>query len=151
MPAASGWSFGWPALFPLAGFVVTLALGALVLARRGGTALPRSLAALNLAVALWNLDVLLLFTAPDGETAELIDRLFQAPIIALPFLALLFFFVFLGRRLTDPLLVGFGTWGALLVAASTGPHYFTGWRHLWFGWYGKPGPLYVFFVAYVLF
>jgi len=150
MPAASGWSPGWPALFPLAGFVLTLALGALVWARRGGAALPRSLAALNLGVALWNLDVLLLFTAPDGETAARIDRLFQAPIIALPFLALLFFFVFLGRRLTDPLLVGFGAWGALLVAASAGPHYFTGWRRLWFGWYGVPGPLYVFFVAYLL-
>ena len=150
MPAASGWSPGWPALFPLAGLVVTLALGALVRARQGGAALPRSLAALNLAVALWNLDVLLLFTAPDGETAELIDRLFQAPIIALPCIALLFFFVFLGRRLTDPLLVGFGAWGALLVAASAGPHYFTGWRRLWFGWYGVPGPLYVFFVAYLL-
>jgi signal transduction histidine kinase len=151
MPAASGWSPGWPALLPLAGFVVTLALAALVLGRRGGAALTRSLAALNLGVALWNLDVLLLFAAPDAATAERLDRLFQAPIIALPFLALLFFFVFLGRRLTDPLLVGFGAWGALLVAASAGPHYFTGWRLLWFGWYGTPGPVYVFFVAYLLF
>ncbi|HEY6000095.1 MAG TPA: ATP-binding protein [bacterium] len=150
MPAASGWSPGWPALLPLAGLVATLPLGFLVPARRGGAALARSFAALNAAVALWNLDVLLLFAAPDGETAERIDRLFQAPIIALPFLALLFFFVFLGRRLTEPLLVGFGAWGAALVAASTGPRYFTGWRHLWFGWYGTPGPRYVFFVAYVL-
>ncbi|HWR97457.1 MAG TPA: histidine kinase N-terminal 7TM domain-containing protein, partial [Candidatus Methanoperedens sp.] len=147
---ASGWSPGWPALLPLAGFVVTLALGALLWGRRGAAALPRSLAALNLAVALWNLDVLLLFAAPDGRTAERIDRLFQAPIIALPFLGLLFFFVFLGRRLWHPLLVGFGVWGALLVAASTGPLYFTGWQRLWFGWYGTPGPLYVFFVAHVL-
>jgi signal transduction histidine kinase len=150
MPAASGWSPGWPALLPLAGFVVTLALAALVWARRGEAALPRSLAALNLGVALWNLDVLLLFAAPDAGTAAWIDRIFQAPIIALPFLALLFFFVFLGRRLADPLLVGFGAWGALLVAASAGPHYFTGWRRLWFGWYGTPGPLYVLFVAYLL-
>jgi signal transduction histidine kinase len=135
---------------PLTGFVLTLALGLLVWGRRGAAALPRSLAALNVAVALWNLDVLLLFAAPDGETAGRIDRLLQAPIIALPFLALLFFFVFLGRRLSHPLLLGFGVWGVLLVAVSAGPHYLAGWRRLWFGWYGTPGALYVLFVAYLL-
>ncbi len=143
-------SAGWPALLPLSGFALTLALGIFVWSRRGHAALQRSFAALNLAVALWNLDVLLLFAVPDGETAGRLDRLFQAPLIALPLLALLFFSIFLGRRLAHPLLAGFGLWAALLVAASAGPHYLTGWRRFWFGWYGTPGALYPLFVAYIV-
>ena len=108
MTGAGGWSFGWPALLPLAGFAFTLALGVFVWSRRGNAALQRSLAAFNIAVALWNLDVFLLFTLRDGQIAGRVDRLLQAPIIVMPFLALLFFFVFLGRRLSHPLLIGFG-------------------------------------------
>jgi signal transduction histidine kinase len=150
MTGASGWSPGWPALLPLAGFAVTLALGIFVWSRRGKTALQRSCAALNLAVALWNLDVFLLFALRDGELAGRVDRLLQAPIVVLPFLALLFFFVFLGRRLLHPTLIGFGAWAALLVVVSSGPSYLAGWRRLWFGWYGTPGELYPLFVAYLV-
>jgi signal transduction histidine kinase len=150
MTGASGWSPGWPALLPLAGFAVTLALGIFVWSRRGKTALQRSCAALNLAVALWNLDVFLLFALRDGELAGRVDRLLQAPIVLLPFLALLFFFVFLGRRLFHPILIGFGAWAALLVVVSAGPSYLAGWRRLWFGWYGTPGRLYPLFVAYLV-
>lgn len=65
----------------------------------------------------------------------------------MPFLALLFFFIFLGRRLTDPLLVGFGAWTAILWGVSATPRYLAGWRRFWFGWYGTPGDLYPLFVA----
>ena len=116
----------------------------------GNAALQRSFAALNFAVALWNLDVFLLFTLRDGELAGRLDRLLQAPIIVMPFLALLFFFIFLGRRLSHPLLVGFGAWAVLLVVVSTGPNYISGWRRLWFGWYGTTGELYPLFVGYLL-
>jgi signal transduction histidine kinase len=150
MTGAGGWSFGWPALLPLAGFAFTLALGVFVWSRRGNAALQRSFAALNIAVALWNLDVFLLFTLRDGEIAGRVDRLLQAPIIVMPFLALLFFFIFLGRRLAHPLLIGFGAWAGLLVLVSTGPGYLYGWRRLWFGWYGTPGALYPLFVGYLL-
>ena len=150
MTGAGGWSFGWPALLPLAGFAFTLALGIFVWSRRGNAALQRSFAAFNIAVALWNLDVFLLFTLRDGEIAGRVDRLLQAPIIVMPFLALLFFFIFLGRRLSHPLLVGFGAWAGLLVVVSTGPSYLAGWRRLWFGWYGTPGALYPLFVGYLL-
>jgi len=150
MTGAGGWSSGWPALLPLAGFVFTLSLGIFVWSRRGNAALQRSFAALNIAVALWNLDVFLLFTLRDGELAGRVDRLLQAPIIVMPFLALLFFSIFLGRRLSHPLLIGFGAWAVLLVAASTGTSYLSGWRRLWFGWYGTPGELYPLFVAYFL-
>jgi len=150
MTAAYGWSLGWPALLPLAGFTLTLALGIFVWSRRGNVALQRSFAAVNVAVALWNLDVFLLFTLRDGTLAGRVDRLLQMPIIMMPVLALLFFFIFLGRPLAQPLLVGFGAWGALLVVLSTGPHYLTGWRRLWFGWYGTPGALYPLFVGYLL-
>ena len=150
MTGAGGWSSGWPALLPLAGFAFTLALGIFVWSRRGNAALQRSFAALNIAVALWNLDVFLLFTLRDGELAGRVDRLLQAPIIVMPFLALLFFFIFLGRRLSHPLLVGFGAWAGLLVVVSTGPSYLSGWRRLWFGWYGTPGALYPLFVGYLL-
>jgi signal transduction histidine kinase len=148
MTGASGWSFGWPALLPLAGFALTLALGIFVWSRRGNAALQRSFAAFNIAVALWNLDVFLLFTLRDGEIAGRVDRLLQAPIVVMPFLALLFFFIFLGRRLSHPLLIGFGAWAALHVVVSTGPSYLSGWRRLWFGWYGIPGALYPLFVAH---
>jgi len=150
MTGAGGWSSGWPALLPLAGFAFTLALGIFVWSRRGNAALQRSFAALNIAVALWNLDVFLLFTLQDGELAGRVDRFLQAPIIVMPFLALLFFFIFLGRRLSHPLLVGFGVWAALLVVVSTGPSYISGWRRLWFGWYGTTGELYPLFVGYLL-
>jgi signal transduction histidine kinase len=150
MAGANGWSPGWPALLPLAGFTVTLALGIFVWSRRGNTALQRSCAALNIAVALWNLDVFLLFTLRDGEIAARVDRLLQPPIVILPFLALLFFFVFLGRRLSHPTLLVFGAWAGLLVLVSTGPSYLAGWRRLWFGWYGTPGQLYPVFVAYLV-
>lgn len=150
MTAESGWSPGWPALLPLAGFACSLGLGAFVWSRRGRSALKRSLTAVNVAVALWNLDVFLLFALSDGQIAGRVDRLFQAPIIALPLLALLFFFVFLERPLRDPLFVGFGLWAAALVAVSAGPWYIAGWRRLWFGWYGRPGDLYPLFVAYLL-
>lgn len=150
MTGAIGWSPGWPALLPLAGFVFTLGLGIFVWSRRGNAALQRSFAALNLAVALWNLDVFLLFALRDGEIAGRVDRLLQAPIIVMPFLALLFFWIFLGRRLSHPLLIGFGAWAVLLVAASTGTSYLSDWRRLWFGWYGTPGVLYPLFVAYFL-
>jgi K+-sensing histidine kinase KdpD len=150
MSAADGWSPGWPALVPLAGFALTLALGIFVFSRRGNVALQRPLAAVNVAVALWNLDVFLLFALADGGLAGRLDRMFQAPIIMLPFLALLFFFVFLGRPLARPLLLGFGAWGLLLVAISTGPLHLAGWRRLWFGWYGVPGKLYPLFVVYLV-
>jgi len=150
MTGMSGWSPGWPALLPLAGFVFTLALGIFVWSRRGNAALQRSFAAFNIAVALWNLDVFLLFTLRDGELAGRVDRLLQAPIIVMPFLALLFFFIFLGRRLAHPLLIGFGAWAVLLVSVSIGPSYISGWRRLWFGWYGIPGVLYPLFVSYFL-
>ena len=75
MTGASGWSFGWPALLPLAGFAFTLGLGIFVWSRRGNAALQRSFAALNIAVALWNLDVFLLFTLRDGEIAGLLGNL----------------------------------------------------------------------------
>ena len=150
MTGASDWSFGWPALLPLAGFSLTLGLGLFVWSRRGNAALQRSFAAFNIAVALWNLDVFLLFTLRDGQVAGRVDRLLQAPIIVMPFLALLFFFIFLGRRLAQPLLVGFGAWALLLIVVSTGPSYLHGWRRLWFGWYGTPGALYPLFVGYLL-
>jgi len=150
MTGTSGWSPGWPALLPLAGFVFTLALGIFVWSRRGNAALQRSFAAFNIAVSLWNLDVFLLFTLRDGEIAGRVDRLLQAPIIVMPFLALLFFFIFLGRRLSHPLLIGFGVWAGLLVGVSLGPSYISGWRRLWFGWYGTPGVLYPLFVSYFL-
>ena len=150
MTGAGDWSFGWPALLPLAGFVFTLGLGIFVWSRRGNAALQRSFAAFNIAVALWNLDVFLLFTLRDGETAERVDRLLQAPIVVMPFLALLFFFIFLGRRLSHPLLVGFGAWAGLLVVVGTRPSYLCCWRRLWFGWYGTPGALYPLFVGYFL-
>jgi signal transduction histidine kinase len=148
MSGASGWSFGWPALLPLAGFVFTLGLGIFVWSRRGNAALQRSFAAFNIAVAFWNLDVFLLFTIQDGEVAARVDRMLQAPILAMPALAMLFFSVFLGRRLSHPLLVGFGAWAALLVVLSTGPSHLRGWKRLWFGWYGMPGELYPLFVLY---
>jgi signal transduction histidine kinase len=150
MPGASGWSPGWPALLPLAGFAVTLGLGIFVWSRRGNVALQRSCAALNVAVAVWNLGVFLLFALRDGAAAARVDRVLQGPIILLPLLALAFFWVFLGRRLRDPLLLCFAAWAALLVVLSTGPGYLAGWRRLWFGWYGTPGPLYPLFVAYVV-
>jgi len=150
MTGAGGWSFGWPALFPLAGFAFTFTLGIFVWSRRGNAALQRSFAAFNIAVALWNLDVFLLFTLRDGEVAGRVDRLLQAPIIIMPFLALLFFSIFLGRRLSHPLLIGFGAWAGLLVIVSTGTSYLSGWRLLWFGWYGTPGPLYPLFFTYFL-
>lgn len=150
MTGASGWSPGWPALLPLAGFVFTFGLGIFVWSRRGNAALQRSFAAFNIAVALWNLDVFLLFALRDGEVAGRVDRFLQAPIIGMPFLALLFFFIFLGRRLSHPLLVGFGVWAGLLVVVSAGPGYLAGWRRLWFGWYGIPGALYPLFVAHFL-
>ena len=93
------------------------------------------------------------FCSSRSGTARLagrVDRLLQAPIIVMPFLALLFFFIFLGRRLSHPLLVGFGAWAGLLVVVSTGPSYLSGWRRLWFGWYGTPGALYPLFVGYLL-
>ncbi len=150
MTVAGGWAFGWPALLPLAGFVFTLALGIFVWSRRGNAALQRSFAAFNIAVALWNLDVFLLFTLRDGAIAGRVDRLLQAPIIAMPLLALLFFFVFLGRPLRQPLFIGFGAWAGLLVIVSSGPGYIAGWRRLWFGWYGTTGVLYPLFVGYLL-
>lgn len=150
MTAADGWSPGWPSLLPLAGFVLTLALGVFVWSRRGNVALQRSLAAVNVAVALWNLDVFLLFSLRDGQVAGQVDRMFQAPIILLPFLALLFFFVFLGHPLGRPLLVGFGAWGFALIVISAGPLHIAGWQRHWFGWYGIPGRLYSLFVAYLV-
>ena len=70
MAGASSWSPGWPALLPLAGFTVTFTLGVFVWSLRGNTALQRSCAALNIAVALWNLDVFLLFVLRDGHLAQ---------------------------------------------------------------------------------
>jgi signal transduction histidine kinase len=150
MPAASALAPGWPALLPLAGFALTLALGIFVWSRRGHAALQLSCAALNVAVAVWNLDVFLLFTLRDAATVGRVDRLLQAPIIALPLLALVFFFVFLGKRLTHPLLLAFGAWAAVLISVSASPGYLAGWRRFWFGWYGVPGPLYPLFVAYLV-
>lgn len=141
------WAVGALALVPLAGFLSTLALGAFVWSRAGRPGLRRSFAALNLAVALWNLDVFLLFTLRDAGSAAAADRALQVPILAVPFLATLFFFIFLGRRLAHPVLLGLGAWTAALWALSATPAYLDGMRRFWFGWYGTPGPLYPLFPA----
>jgi signal transduction histidine kinase len=140
-------ALAWPALLPLAGFALTLALCVLVAGRPGNAALRRSFVAVNLAVAVWNVDVFLLFSLRDGAWAARLDRLLQPPIVSIPFLALFFFLRFLGRRATDPLLLGAGAWTAVLCVVSTGPRYIGGWRRFWFGWYGQPGDLYVLFVG----
>lgn len=145
----TGWSIDLPALLPLAGFGLTLALGILVWGRRRNARLQRSFAVLNLAVACWNLDVFLLFSLADGGLAGRLDRLFQLPIIALPLLALAFVFVFLGRPRAGPLFAAFAAATAVLLALAAGPLYLAGHRRFWFGWYGVPGPAYPAFVALV--
>ncbi len=144
------WSFGWPALLPLAGFLLTLALGVFAWCRRGNAPLQRSFAALNLAAAAWNLDVFLLFTLRDGGHAALLDRALQPAIVAIPAVALLFILRFLGRPVPRAALLAAAAWTAALAAVSTTGAYLASWRRHWFGWYGEPGPLYPLFVATLL-
>ena len=144
------WSFGWPALLPLAGFLLTLALGVFAWCRRGNAPLQRSFAALNLVAAAWNLDVLLLFALRDGALAARLDRALQPAIVAIPAVALLFVFRFLGRPAAHPALIAAAVWTSVLAAASWTDAYLSGWSRHWFGWYGEPGPLYPLFVATLL-
>ncbi len=148
------WRFTSQAWLPLAGFALTLALAVFVLRRRRRTRVHLSFAALNAAAALWNLDVFLLFTLQDRELAGTLDRLFQIPIVSIPFLGLLFIFAFLERKWTAPVLIAFGLWTAGLWIVSLSPGYITGWDHYWFGYYGRAGRWYVLFpvthVAYLL-
>lgn len=148
------WRFTSQAWLPLAGFTLTLALALFVLSRRCRSRIHLSFAALNGAAALWNLDVFLLFTLQDRDLAGTLDRLFQVPIVSIPFLGLLFIFSFLEKRWTAPVLVAFGLWTAGLWVVSLSPGYITGWERYWFGYYGKAGRWYVLFpvthVAYLL-
>jgi two-component sensor histidine kinase len=148
MSQAEGlWRFTAQAWLPLAGFVLTLALALFVLSRRKRSLVHRSFAALNVAAALWNLDVFLLFTLQDAETAGAVDRLLQIPIVTIPFLGLLFIFAFLGRRLSHPVLVAFGLWTVALWFISVRPDYIAGWDRYWFGYYGRAGRWYPLFPA----
>lgn len=67
MPTAQAW-------LPLAGFVLTLGLAIFVIRRRPRSPVHRAFAALNVAAALWNLDVFLLFTLQDRGMAGALDR-----------------------------------------------------------------------------
>jgi signal transduction histidine kinase len=140
------WRFTPQAWLPLAGFVLTLALGLYIWSRRKRALLNQSFAALNVAAAFWNLDIFLLFTVRDIEVAGSLDRLLQIPMVSIPFLALHFFFVFLGRRRSHPLLVGFGLWTIALWCLSSSPDFIASWEQHWYGYYGRAGKLYPLFI-----
>ena len=145
------WQFTTQAWLPLAGFLLTLALGVFVWSRKWDSLLHQTFAVLNAAAALWNLDVFLLFTLRSGDLAARLDRLFQIPIVTIPFIGLFFTFVFLGKRPSHPLIVIFGLWTLLLWAVSGRADYISGWNEYWFGYYGRAGRLYFLFPATHLF
>ena len=144
------WKFTPQAWLPLAGFVLTLGLGLYVWHRKRTALLNQSFALLNVAAALWNLDVFLLFTIQDAAVAGALDRLLQVPIVSIPFLALFFFFTFLGLRRDHPLLVGFGLWTVMLWFVSASPEFISSWERHWYGYYGRAGRLYPLFVGTLL-
>ncbi len=141
------WQFTVQAWLPLSGFVLTLALGLFVWSRNWGSLLHQTFAVLNVAAALWHLDVFLLFTLGSGDLAAALDRMFQIPIVTIPFLGLFFTFIFLGKKPFHPLLLTFGAWTAFLWAVSGSADYITGWNEYWFGYYGQAGRLYFLFPA----
>jgi signal transduction histidine kinase len=145
------WKFTPQAWLPLAGFVLTLGLGLYVWHRRRAALVNQSFALLNVAAALWNLDVFFLFTIQDAAVAGALDRLLQIPIVSVPFLALFFFFAFLGLRRDHPLLVGFGLWTVMLWFLSSSPEFISGWERHWYGYYGRAGRLYPLFIVTLLF
>lgn len=153
--AVQFWRFTGHAWLPLAGFLLTLLLGAYVLLQNPWSRLHRIFALLNVAAALWNLDVFLLFTIQDGEIAGAVDRLFQPAVLSLLFLALLFIYVFLGKKPTHPVLLVFGAWTLALMLISPYDVFIAGWERHWYGFYGRAGEWYVLFplmqVAYLVF
>jgi len=144
------WRFTPQAWLPLAGFVLTLGLGLYVWHRKRTALLNQSFALLNVAAALWNLDVFFLFTIQDEAVAGSLDRLLQIPIVSVPFLALFFFFTFLGLRRDHPLLVGFGIWTVILWFVSASPEFIASWERHWYGYYGRAGRLYPLFIGTLL-
>jgi signal transduction histidine kinase len=144
------WKFTPQAWLPLAGFVLTLGLGLYVWHRKRTALLNQSFALLNVAAALWNLDVFLLFTIQDAAVAGALDRLLQVPIVSIPFLALFFFFTFLGLRRNHPLLIGFGLWTVMLWFVSSSPEFISSWERHWYGYYGRAGRLYPLFIGTLL-
>jgi signal transduction histidine kinase len=141
------WRFTPQAWLPLSGFFLTLGLGLYIWSRNRSALLNRSFALLNVAAALWNLDVFLLFTVQDAELAGSLDRMLQIPIVSIPFLGLFFFFSFLGIPRRHPLLVAFGLWTVMLWFISTGPGFIASWDRHWFGYYGRAGRFYPLFIA----
>jgi signal transduction histidine kinase len=141
------WQFTTQAWLPLAGFFLTLALGVFVWSRKWDSLLHQTFAVLNVAAALWNLDVFLLFTLQNGDLAAALDRMFQIPIATIPFLGLFFTFVFLGKKPSHSMILTFGTWTAFLWVLSGSADYISGWNEYWFGYYGRAGRLYFLFPA----
>jgi signal transduction histidine kinase len=139
------WRFTDHSWLPLAGFALTLLLGGYILTRNPLSALHRIFALLNVTAALWNLDVFLLFTIQDGEIAGAVDRLFQPALISLLFFALLFIYVFLGKKPTHPVVLLFGTWTLILCLISPYDGFISGWQRHWYGFYGRAGAWYVLF------
>ncbi len=139
------WRFTPQALLPFAGLVCTVTLGMFVWRHDRRSLVCRAFVALNCAAALWNLDVVILYSVQDGGLASAVDRMFQVPIISIPFLALFFILVFLGRPPSHPLLLAFGAWTAFLWWLASGDLFITGWQRHWFGFYGTAGPLYFLF------
>ena len=140
------WRFTPQAWLPLVGFFLTLGLGLYIWSRNRSALLNRSFALLNVAAALWNLDVFLLFTVQDAGLAGSLDRALQIPIVSIPFLGLFFFFAFLGIRRNHPLLVAFGVWTGVLCLISASPDFIPSWDRHWFGYYGRAGRLYPLFI-----
>ena len=141
------WQFTTQAWLPLIGFFLTLALGVFVWSRKWDSLLHQTFAVLNVAAALWNLDVFLLFTLRSGDLAASLDRMFQIPIASIPFIGLFFTFVFLGKKPSHPVILTFGLWTVFLWAVSGRADYISGWNEYWFGYYGRAGRLYFLFPA----
>src|SRR5437867_1824787 len=142
-------------LLPLMALILYLCLVAISLLRNPASRLNRIFAYFVSALALWNLGVFMLRSAPDPTSAFPYTTLFHVGVIALPAFYYRFVLIFLDstvqRRRWLIVAYGLSALFSLLNLAGSGA-FITGVQSTAWGWAPASGPLYhVFFVYFYAF
>ena len=139
-------------LLPLVAFALNVSLAALSLLRNPGSRLNRVFAYFASAIALWNIGVFLLRTAPDADAALLAEVIIHIGVLLVPAFHYHFVLIFLDAttRHRPSLFVAYVvSFLYTLVNLSGTPLFMKGvvWTH--WGWAPATGPLYIpFFLSF---
>ena len=139
-------------LLPLVAFALNVTLAALSLLRNPGSRLNRVFAYFASAIALWNIGVFLLRTAPDSNSALLAEIIIHIGVLLVPAFHYHFVLIFLDattRHRPSLFCAYVVSFLYTLINLSGTPLFMKGvvWTH--WGWAPATGPLYIpFFLSF---